>query len=168
MYSTCIFCNAPLGANEMLERFPVGRRIAYDQATGRLWVVCRKCERWNLSPLETRWEAIEDAERLFRATSLKVAGENIALAQTTEGLELVRIGAPPKTELMAWRYGDQFGRRRRRHLIVGGSILAAGGFAATVNILSVVGVGVAGAIAGSASVLNLAHVFGNAIRLRGP
>ena len=122
MYSSCIFCNAPLGANEVLERFPVGRRIAYDQATGRLWVVCRGCERWNLTPLETRWEAIEDAERVFRSTPLKVSGENISLAQTSEGLELVRIGKPPKIELIAWRYGDQFGRRHRRHVIVGSGI----------------------------------------------
>jgi hypothetical protein len=124
MYSSCIFCNAPLGANELLERFPVGRRIAYDERAGRLWAVCRKCERWNLSPLETRWEAIEDAERLFRATSLKVSGENISLAQTAEGLELVRVGSPPRVELMAWRYGDQFGRRRRRHLIAGTGVAA--------------------------------------------
>ena len=124
MYSSCIFCNAPLGSNELLERFPVGRRIAYDERGGRLWAVCPKCERWNLSPLETRWEAIEEAERVFRVTPLKVTGENISLAQTTEGLELVRIGAPPKLELMAWRYGDQFGRRRRRYLIAGSGIAA--------------------------------------------
>lgn len=30
----------------------MGRRLAYDAAKGRLWVVCKKCERWNLSPLE--------------------------------------------------------------------------------------------------------------------
>lgn len=40
MYSTCLFCHAPLGANETLERFPVGRRLAFDAANGRLWVVC--------------------------------------------------------------------------------------------------------------------------------
>jgi hypothetical protein len=131
MYSSCIFCNAALGANEVLEAFPVGRRVAYDEAMGRLWVVCRMCERWNLSPFETRWEAIEEAERVFRATPLKVTGENIGLAQTNEGLELVRIGKPPMVELMAWRYGDQFGRRRRRHVIAGGGIAtAAVGFGA--------------------------------------
>ena len=35
-------------------------------------VVCRRCERWNLTPLEERWEAIEDCERAFRATTLRV------------------------------------------------------------------------------------------------
>ena len=50
MYSTCLFCNKRLGNNEAIEVFPVGRRIAFDSAKGRLWVVCRRCERWNLSP----------------------------------------------------------------------------------------------------------------------
>ena len=63
MYSTCLFCRHPLGANGVLEHFPVGRRIAFDAAKGRLWVVCRHCTRWNLTPLEERWEAIEEAER---------------------------------------------------------------------------------------------------------
>ena len=55
MYSTCLYCNNALGSNEVVETFPVGRRLAFDQGKGRLWVVCRKCEKWNLSPLEVRW-----------------------------------------------------------------------------------------------------------------
>jgi hypothetical protein len=58
MYATCLFCNKSLGKNETLETFPVGKRLAFDAAKGRLWVVCPSCERWNLSPLEERWEAI--------------------------------------------------------------------------------------------------------------
>ncbi len=114
MYSTCIFCHRDLGANEAIEEFPVGRRIAFDPAKGRLWAVCRRCERWNLSPLETRWEAIEDCERRFRDTRRRVSTENIALARLSEGLELVRVGEPLRPEFAAWRYGDQFGRRRKR------------------------------------------------------
>jgi hypothetical protein len=116
MYSSCIFCNAPLAANESVEHFPVGRRLAFDAAKGRLWVVCRKCERWNLTPLEERWEAIEECERLFRDTRLRVSTEHIGLAKLREGLELVRIGAPQRPEFAAWRYGDQFGRRRRARI----------------------------------------------------
>jgi hypothetical protein len=50
MYSTCLFCHQALGANEAIEAFPVGRRLVFDQQRGRLWVVCRKCQKWNLSP----------------------------------------------------------------------------------------------------------------------
>lgn len=139
MYSTCLFCHASLGANEVVESFPIGRRLAFDAANGRLWVVCRKCERWNLSPVEERWEAIETCEKLFRDTRLRVSTDNIGLARVVSGLELVRIGPALRPEFAAWRYGDQFGRRRRRKLIrvglgvgiVGGAV--AGGIALGVS-----------------------------------
>ena len=114
-----MFCRKPLGANQVVETFPVGRRLAFDAARGRLWVVCTKCERWNLTPLEERWEAVEDCERLFRDTRVRVSSENIGLARHPEGLTLVRIGEPLRPEFAAWRYGDQFGRRRRRKIIFG-------------------------------------------------
>ncbi len=126
MYSTCLFCNNSLGANEVVESFPVGRRLAFDQKLGRLWVVCRKCEKWNLTPLEERWEAIEKCEQLFRDTRKRVSTDNIGLARLSEGLELVRIGEPQRPEFAAWRYGDQFGRRRRRGLILGAGVVVAG------------------------------------------
>ena len=67
MYATCLFCHGRLGSNADVEQFPIGRRLAFDAANGRLWVVCDGCGRWNLSPLEERWEAIETCERMFRA-----------------------------------------------------------------------------------------------------
>jgi hypothetical protein len=137
MYSTCLFCNQPLGANESLESFAVGRRLAFDAAKGRLWVVCRKCERWNLSPLEERWEAIEQAEQLYAETRKRVATDQIGLAKLRDGTELVRIGAPLRPEFAAWRYGDQFGRRRTRQLLIAGAGMAAVG-----------GVVIGGAVAG--------------------
>jgi hypothetical protein len=127
MYSTCLFCSADLGSNEVIEQFPVGRRLAFDASKGRLWVVCRKCERWNLTPLEERWEAIEECERRFTSTRLRVSTDNIGLAKLREGLELVRIGNALRPEMAAWRYGDQFGRRRRKHFLVTGAAVAAVG-----------------------------------------
>lgn len=126
MFSHCIFCKKDLGRNEVIEPFPVGRRLAFDPAKGRLWVVCRKCERWNLSPLDERWEAFEECERQFRAARLRVSTDEIGLARLKEGLELVRIGEPQRPEFAAWRYGDQFGRRRRRTIITTGAIVAVG------------------------------------------
>jgi hypothetical protein len=125
MYSTCLFCKTNLGANEAIEQFPVGRRLAFDAAKGRLWVVCRKCERWNLTPIEERWEAIEECERSFRSTKLRVSTDEIGLGKISEGLELVRIGKPLRPEFAAWRYGDQFGRRRRNNIVKLGAIAAA-------------------------------------------
>ena len=45
MYTTCIHCQQSLGANESIEALPIGRRLAFDGEKGRLWVVCRQCER---------------------------------------------------------------------------------------------------------------------------
>ena len=126
MWSTCLFCHSNLGSNESIEAFPVGKRLAFDQARGRLWVVCRSCERWNLSPLDERWDAIEDCERRFRNARKRVTSENIGLARLNDGLELVRIGKPMRPEFAAWRYGDQFGRRRRKSMLVGTGLVAAG------------------------------------------
>ena len=119
MYHTCLFCNGDLGANDAVDRFPIGRRLAFDAARGRLWVVCRRCLRWNLTPLEERWEAIESCERLYRDTRRRVATENIGMARLPSGLELVRIGAPQRPEFAAWRYGAVLRSRRRRWVAVG-------------------------------------------------
>ncbi len=37
MYSACLFCSEDLGRNEVLPTFPVGSRLAFDAAQGRLW-----------------------------------------------------------------------------------------------------------------------------------
>ena len=129
MYSTCIFCHSSLGSNDVIEAFPVGRRLAFDASKGRLWVVCQRCERWNLTPIEERWEAVEECEQRFRDARLRVSTDNIGLARLSEGLTLVRIGSPQRPELAAWRYGDQFGRRRRKHFALVGAATVAGAVA---------------------------------------
>jgi hypothetical protein len=53
--------------------------------------------------------------------------DEIGLARLREGLELVRIGEPLRPEFAAWRYGDQFGRRRKRAMMwTGAGIVAVG------------------------------------------
>jgi len=56
-----------------------------------------------------------------------VSTDNIGLAKLSEGLELVRIGEPKRPEFAAWRYGDQFGRRRTRAILMGVAGAAAAG-----------------------------------------
>jgi hypothetical protein len=126
MYSTCLFCANDLGTNDTIEHFSIGKRLAFDSAKGRLWVVCHHCGRWNLSPLEERWEAIEESERAFRGTYVRVSTDNIGLARLSDGLELLRIGSPLRPEFAAWRYGRHFSTRRRRtHVVAGAGIVAA-------------------------------------------
>ncbi len=111
---TCLFCKGDLGSNALIEHCPVGRRLAFDETLGRLWVVCLQCGGWNLTPLDERWEAIEACERLFRSTSVRVSTENVSLAVVYGFLDLIRIGTPLRQELAIWRYADELLGRRRR------------------------------------------------------
>jgi hypothetical protein len=117
MFRRCIFCSAELGSNNCLEEFPVGRSLAVEAWTGRLWAICPDCGRWNLAPIEERWEAVESAERLFRDCASRVQSEQIGLAALADGTRLVRVGRPLPGELAAWRYGEELVRRRRRALL---------------------------------------------------
>lgn len=128
MYSHCIHCVAGLRSNTDIEHCPVGRQLAFDEAKGRLWVVCPRCGRWNLSPIETRWEAIEACARAFARTSLRTSTARVGLARLDSGLELIRIGAPDRQEFAAWRYGRVFTARRHRAYATAASlaIVAAG------------------------------------------
>jgi hypothetical protein len=126
VYRNCVWCYADLGQNESIEHFPVGRRLAFDAAKGWLWVVCRKCDRWNLTPLEERWEAIEECERRFRDSKLRVSTDEIGLVRIDNGLDLIRIGAPLRPEFAVWRYGDRFARRRKQFYAIGGATAIGG------------------------------------------
>src|SRR5438477_9175785 len=141
MYRTCLFCHADLGINQSVEHLQVGRRSAFDRGKGRLWVVCRKCERWNLTPFDDRWEAMEECERLFRETRVRFSTDEIGLAKLRDGTELVRIGEPLRPEFAAWRYGDQFGRRRRRQMLIAGAGVTALGGLAVGGAVAGVGIG---------------------------
>ncbi len=164
MYAHCVHCQAALGRNDVLEAFPVGRRVAFDEAQGRLWVVCAKCERWNLAPFDTRWEAIEQAERAYRGTTVRIATDNIGLAKWRDGTTLVRIGRPLRPEFAAWRYGDQFGRRRRRAWLMGGA--AAIGAGAVVTGAVATGAGLV-ALAPLMHVTTLLAAVSNSARVHG-
>lgn len=131
MYRTCIFCAANLGANESVEEFPVGRALAFDAWKGRLWAVCPKCTRWNLAPIDERWEAVESAEKQFADARLRVQSENIGLARLRDGTRLIRVGDALPREFAAWRYGDELVRRRKRAFLWGGIGLAGAAVAGT-------------------------------------
>jgi hypothetical protein len=121
VYSTCLFCQRSLGRNDQVERFRVGRRLAFDAARGRLWAVCPHCARWNLTPLDERWEAIEACERLFPAAVRRAVTSNVTLARHPSGLELVRVGRTEPHELAAWRWGRVMRTRRVYHRLVHGA-----------------------------------------------
>ncbi|MDB4913922.1 MAG: hypothetical protein JWM95_1566 [Gemmatimonadetes bacterium] len=139
VFTTCIHCCGKLGTNELIEHFPVGDRLAFDSDRGRLWVICTHCSRWNLTPVEERWEAVEECERQFRAARLRAQTSNIGYAKAGDGVGLVRIGKPLRPEFAAWRYGREFSRRRTRAILMMGGVgvLTAGLVAGSVAVGSV-------------------------------
>lgn len=114
MYTTCTFCYGSLGANHVLETFPVARRVAFDPVKGCVWAICPLCARWNLAPLEERWEVVDECERRYRHTSLRYSSANIGLAWVADTMDLVRIGPALRPEVAAWRYGRTMAHRRPR------------------------------------------------------
>jgi hypothetical protein len=100
--------------------------------------------------MDERHEAIEECERLFRRTHVRVSTENIGLAKLSEGLELIRIGTPLRPEFAAWRYASEFAiRRNRSNVIAGSTIAGAGIISASLGAL----VGPAALQAGAASIV---------------
>lgn len=150
MYRHCISCSADLGTNPALPSFPTGRSLAFDPWKGRLWVICPRCARWNLTPMEERWEACEDAERLFRDARMKAQSENIGLARLSDGTRLIRVGNAVEGEMAAWRYGRQLVDRRRRYIIG----TAAAGVGVAVATGGLVAAGIGGFIGSMYSVAN--------------
>jgi hypothetical protein len=151
VYSACLYCQGQLGRNDLFPRFPVGKRLAFDRAKGRLWVICRSCGRWNLSPLEERWETIDECERQFRRTRIRVSTPNIGLVELPEGTTLIRIGKPLFPEFAAWRYGRRFRRRRVRTGLAAGTIVT-GALGATLGAVAA-GFGGVAFVAGYATAL---------------
>jgi hypothetical protein len=115
VFSSCLVCSAPFPENDSLEHFRVGERVAYDPSKGRLWAVCRKCKRWTLAPIEERWEALDEIEKIVRdKAKLLSQTDNVAFLKAGE-LEIVRVGRADLTEEAWWRYGRQLVDRRKRH-----------------------------------------------------
>jgi len=148
MYSRCLFCGAGLGVNAGVRRFPVGRRLAFDARRDRLWAICVRCGGWCLAPIEERWEAIEECERLFRGAHLRASTTNVSLAYLSDGLALVRVGAPVGSELALWRYGAAL---RRRYRVT--DLARAAGLTGAAALLTAGSAGLAGIVLGGAGAL---------------
>lgn len=136
IFDKCLVCGGEFPSNDALEHMARGRRVAYDPDRGRLWVICAACRRWSLVPLESRWEALEELEKLTADEGrLLSSTENVALLRA-RNLEVVRVGRARLPEESWWRYGRELHRRRERTrrlaatASVGGAVALAGSLAA--------------------------------------
>ena len=112
MFKTCAFCNAAFDGDGGPSGLAVGRRFAFDEWKGRLWLICGRCSRWNLTPLDERLERIETVARAAVEGRLLAATEQVALLRWRV-YDLVRVGRPPRAELATWRYGERLRARAR-------------------------------------------------------
>src|SRR5882672_10344745 len=115
MYRTCAFCNGKLDGDGGPSGLGVGRRLAFDEWKGRLWVICPKCSRWNLAPLDDRLEKIEALARAAGEGRVAAATEHVALIRW-QIYDLVRAGKHRRMEFATWRYGERLKARRREQL----------------------------------------------------
>src|SRR5258708_22006874 len=112
MYRTCAFCNGKLDGDGGPSGLGVGRRLAFDEWKGRLWVICPKCSRWNLAPLDDRLEPIEALARAAGAGRVAAATEHVALIRW-QSYDLVRVGKPRRGGVGPLRYGGPLETPRR-------------------------------------------------------
>ena len=131
MYRKCLVCGHAFAPNNALEHLDRGRRVAYDPGRGRLWQICRSCARWSLAPIESRWEALEELEKLVADGGRVLSRtDNVALLRAGP-LEIVRVGRTELREEAWWRYGRELRNRRARYqkLSAAGTIGAAAAIA---------------------------------------
>ena len=115
MFTQCLLCHTPFPPNEELQYFTTSTRVAYDAVRGRLWAICRSCKRWSLAPIEERWEALEELEKVVRdRAKLLSQTDNVALLRAGE-LDVVRVGRANLTEEAWWRYGRELTHRAAKH-----------------------------------------------------
>jgi len=142
MNRACAFCNGKLDGDGGPSGLGVGRRLAFDEWKGRLWVICPKCSRWNLAPLDDRLERIEALARAAGEGRVAAATEQVALIRW-QTYDLVRVGKPRRLEFATWRYGERLRARRREQLkFVLPVTVAAVGLAVAVNVAAGGSVGV--------------------------
>lgn len=112
MYHRCLFCHSRFATNAEFPELPIGRRIAFDPVRGRLWVVCRRCDGWNLSPFDRRIETIDQCEALWEEAKRVDTTPGITLFRTGKGVELLRVGEDTRAEFTSWRLGSRFMHRQ--------------------------------------------------------
>jgi hypothetical protein len=142
MFRSCGFCNAAFDGDGGPSGLGVGRRLAFDEWKGRLWVVCPRCSRWNLTPFDDRLERIEALARVASQGRIAASTEQVALIRW-QRYDLVRVGKPPRVELATWRYGERLrNRQRERMKVVVPLTIAAIGVGIAANVAAGGGFGV--------------------------
>lgn len=117
MFQTCAFCSGALGGDGAASGLAVGRRFAYDGWRSRAWVICQRCGRWNLTPVDTRLDTVAALERMAGTGRVAATTDQVTLIRAG-ACDVVRVGKPRRVELAGWRYGERLKARERERLKV--------------------------------------------------
>jgi hypothetical protein len=120
----CLYCHRALPVNDVVELFPFGRRVAIDSRRNRYWVICSRCRKWNLAPLDdaSRGVTIEFFERWWTRSTTRYSEGGIGLGRFSKSLEVVRVGDADWADFAGWRHAD--GLKARRFWRVGREMVA--------------------------------------------
>jgi hypothetical protein len=116
MLRQCFFCDRPFPEMSLSAEPVRGCTIAYDPHRGRLWLVCSSCRRWSLTPIEDRWEVLDELERCRRDRARLLAETRNVSLLDAGAVRLVRVGHAGLREEAWWRYGRELTRRHQRTL----------------------------------------------------
>lgn len=110
--NNCAFCDGRMAPGPPWAP-GAGHRLAYDPSKGRLWTVCPACGRWNITPLEDRWETLEACEEATARGGREILRtRHLSLVRVEDG-ELIRVVDPPRPEFVDWRYGPALPEDRK-------------------------------------------------------
>ncbi len=155
MYSSCLICHDHLGRNDVVRRFPVGRRIAFAPESGRIWVICDRCGEWNLAPIEERWEATAELGELLTTLGERAVGDDVSLAHSDQ-VALIRVGKADGPGFSSLRYGERLADRSGRRTLARRAVW-------TLQGVSTLAAGVVGGIVGGFSGAAFALIIGAAV-----
>ncbi|MEK7667670.1 MAG: hypothetical protein AAB409_03390 [Gemmatimonadota bacterium] len=117
MFTSCAFCSGALGGNGGPSGLGVGRKFSFDPWKSRAWVICQRCSRWNLTPVDERLDTIAALDRMAAGGRVAAASAQVALIRVGP-YDVVRVGKPPRVEMATWRYGERLKARERERMKV--------------------------------------------------
>jgi hypothetical protein len=84
VFTACAFCAGALGGDGGPSGLGVGRRFSFDPWKSRAWVICQRCNRWNLTPFDERIDTINALDRMAALWGTDRGPSTVVIRNATE------------------------------------------------------------------------------------